>query len=158
MAYNASVTASGGTTPYGYAVTAGALPAGLTLGTNGVITGTPTTVGTFNFSITATDASTGTGPYTGTRGYSITVADATPVAANSSSTVAYGSASNTLSLNITGGTPTSLSIVTPPTHGSAVVTGATLQYTPRATPDPTAWPTPPVTARAPRAPPRCPSP
>ncbi|GAA4424753.1 hypothetical protein GCM10023090_18690 [Acidovorax lacteus] len=132
VAYNASVTASGGTTPYSYAVTAGALPGGLTLSTNGVITGTPTTVGTFNFSITATDASTGTGPYTGTRAYSITVADATPVAANSSSTVAYGSANNTLSLNITGGTPTSLSIVTPPTHGSAVVTGATLQYTPAA--------------------------
>ena len=132
VAYNASVTASGGTMPYSYAVTAGALPGGLTLGTNGVITGTPTTVGTFNFSITATDASTGTGPYTGTRAYSITVADATPVAANSSSTVAYGSANNTLSLNITGGTPTSLSIVTPPTHGSAVVTGATLQYTPAA--------------------------
>ena len=46
--------------------------------------------------------------------------------------MAYGSANNTLSLNITGGTPTSLSIVTPPTHGSAVVTGATLQYTPAA--------------------------
>ncbi|MFN3887311.1 MAG: beta strand repeat-containing protein [Aquabacterium sp.] len=132
VAYNASVSASGGTTPYSYAVTAGVLPGGLTLGTNGVITGTPTTVGTFNFSITATDASTGTGPYTGTRAYSITVADAAPVAANSSSTVAYGSANNTLSLNITGGTPASLSIVTPPTHGSAVVTGATLQYTPAA--------------------------
>ncbi|GAA4424744.1 beta strand repeat-containing protein [Acidovorax lacteus] len=132
VAYNASVTASGGTTPYQYTVTAGALPGGLTLSTNGVITGTPTAVGTFNFSITATDASTGTGPYTGTRGYSITVADATPVAANSSHTVAYGSSNNTVPLSITGGTPTSLTLVTPPTRGSATVTGATLQYTPNA--------------------------
>ena len=45
-AYNQTVTATGGTGPYTFAVTAGSLPAGLSLDTNtGAITGTPTTPG-----------------------------------------------------------------------------------------------------------------
>ena len=64
-----SVSASGGTAPYTYTVTAGTLPAGLTLNpTTGLISGTPTTSGPYSFTITATDAfsSTGSQPYTGT--------------------------------------------------------------------------------------------
>jgi gliding motility-associated-like protein len=58
IAYNQTITATGGTS-YTYAVSTGALPTGLTLnGTNGAITGTPTAAGTFNFTVTATDAST----------------------------------------------------------------------------------------------------
>jgi hypothetical protein len=67
--FSQSVSASGGTAPYTYAVTAGALPAGLTLNpTTGLISGTPTTSGAYSFTITATDAfsSTGSQPYTGT--------------------------------------------------------------------------------------------
>jgi hypothetical protein len=56
--YNATITASGGTLPYTFAVTAGSLPRGLVMDPNsGVISGTPTTIGGFNFTITATDAS-----------------------------------------------------------------------------------------------------
>jgi hypothetical protein len=40
-----------------YAVSAGALPAGLSLSSAGVLSGTPTVVGTFNFTITVSDAS-----------------------------------------------------------------------------------------------------
>ncbi|MET3446578.1 putative Ig domain-containing protein [Ralstonia sp. 1138] len=72
-AYNQAVTASGGIPAYTYAVTAGALPAGLTLTSTGVLSGTPTAGGTFNFTITGTDSSTGTGPYTGSRTYTLTV-------------------------------------------------------------------------------------
>ncbi|NLS01651.1 IPTL-CTERM sorting domain-containing protein, partial [Rhizobium sp. P38BS-XIX] len=74
--YNETVTASGGSTPYSYAVSAGALPAGLTLNTStGEIAGTPTAGGNFNFTITATDSSTGTGaPYTASRPYTLTIA------------------------------------------------------------------------------------
>lgn len=54
--YNQTVSASGGAAPYTYAVTTGNLPAGLTLNSNtGAITGTPTSAGTANFTITATD-------------------------------------------------------------------------------------------------------
>ncbi|HYQ86707.1 MAG TPA: HYR domain-containing protein [Bacteroidota bacterium] len=55
--YDQSVVASGGTSPYTYAVTSGSLPAGLTLkADSGKIRGTPTTPGSSNFVITATDA------------------------------------------------------------------------------------------------------
>ncbi len=53
--------ASGGTSPYTYSVTTGALPTGLTLNsTTGVISGTPTAAGTASFTITAEDAATAT--------------------------------------------------------------------------------------------------
>lgn len=54
--YNASVEASNGVAPYGYLVTSGALPPGLSLDANtGAVTGTPTSVGTFVSTIRATD-------------------------------------------------------------------------------------------------------
>jgi hypothetical protein len=58
--YSQLVTASGGTAPYTFAITAGALPVGLTLapsGTSGaLISGTPTASGTATFTLTTTDA------------------------------------------------------------------------------------------------------
>jgi hypothetical protein len=70
-AYNQIVSASGGTPPYAFAVSSGALPTGLTLNSStGAITGTPTAAGTFTFTITATDA-TGC---SGSRLYTITIA------------------------------------------------------------------------------------
>ena len=47
--------ASGGAAPYTFAVTAGALPTGLSLGSGGALSGTTTASGTFNFTVTATD-------------------------------------------------------------------------------------------------------
>ena len=131
-AYSASIApASGGTAPYAYAVTAGALPGGLTLNpATGAITGTPSALGTFNFSITATDSSTGTGPYTATQSYSIVVIDVPPTAANSTLTVAYNAPATNVPLSLGGGAATSLAIVTPPTNGTAIVTGTTITYQP----------------------------
>jgi uncharacterized protein YhjY with autotransporter beta-barrel domain len=80
VAYNQTVTASGGTAPYGFAVTAGALPTGLSLAAGGGLTGTPTTPGTYNFTITATDANTNTG----NRAYSVTI-NAAPLTVNPTS-------------------------------------------------------------------------
>jgi len=55
--YNQVFVASGGTTPYTYSVTSGALPAGLSLNPqSGVLSGTPTMVGPSSFRITAIDA------------------------------------------------------------------------------------------------------
>ncbi len=132
-AYSQTITASGGTSAYTYAVTAGSLPSGLTLSSAGVISGTPTATGTFNATITATDSSTGVGPFTGSRGYTLTVNDTPPVANDGSATVASGSANNTLTLNITGGTPSTLSIASGPSHGSLSVFSTTsVSYTPDA--------------------------
>jgi uncharacterized protein len=63
------LSATGGAGPYSFAVTAGALPAGLSLTNSGLLTGTPTASGVFNFSITVT----GAGGCTGSRTYSLTI-------------------------------------------------------------------------------------
>jgi sugar lactone lactonase YvrE len=71
-AYSATLTASGGTSPYMYTISTGALPAGITL-TGGVLAGTPTATGTFNFTVTAIDSSPAPGPYMGSAMYTLTV-------------------------------------------------------------------------------------
>ncbi len=48
---------TGGTWPYTWAITAGALPAGLTLYSDGVIVGAATVSGTFSFTVKAADSS-----------------------------------------------------------------------------------------------------
>lgn len=59
VSYLQTITVSGGMAPYTFSVTAGSLPAGLTLNpSTGVISGTPTQVETANFTITAVDAQT----------------------------------------------------------------------------------------------------
>lgn len=55
-AYSFQFTVSGGTPPYTFTLE-GALPAGLSMDANGLITGTPTTAQTTNFTITVSDAS-----------------------------------------------------------------------------------------------------
>ena len=57
QSYAGSLTAVGGTAPYAYSISAGALPAGLTLSTSGVITGSPVSAGTALFTAIVTDAS-----------------------------------------------------------------------------------------------------
>jgi Putative Ig domain len=65
-AYSLSLAASNGTAPYAYAVKSGALPPGLTLSASGQITGTPTTGGTYTFTVeaTASGANAGTKTFT----------------------------------------------------------------------------------------------
>lgn len=55
-AYSGTLAASGGSSPYIYVLASGSWPDGLALNAStGAITGTPTTPGTFDFTITATD-------------------------------------------------------------------------------------------------------
>jgi hypothetical protein len=64
--YSLSLTASGGSgAGYTFSET-GSLPAGMTLSSTGLIGGTPTTSGSFAFTVTATDSSSASGsqPYT----------------------------------------------------------------------------------------------
>src|SRR5260370_31669688 len=57
MPYAATITASGCVTPFTFAISAGFLPAGLSLNaTTGVIGGTPTTAALSSFTIEITDA------------------------------------------------------------------------------------------------------
>ena len=76
QAYSQPVTATGGTTPYGWSVVSGSLPPGLSLSPTGTpsatISGTPTTAGSYNFTVQVTDAVSATD----TQALSITVAPA----------------------------------------------------------------------------------
>jgi large repetitive protein len=55
--YNGELTATGGSAPFTWVITAGSLPQGLTLDSaTGKITGTPTTGGTVSFTVQATDS------------------------------------------------------------------------------------------------------
>jgi len=71
--YNQPITASGGTNPYVFTSTGG-LPPGLVLSSSGTLSGTPTTTGTYPFTVIATDANS----YTGSQSYSVAVAAAQP--------------------------------------------------------------------------------
>jgi hypothetical protein len=72
LAYNQALTQSGGAGAINWSLSAGALPGGLSLSAGGVITGTPTTAGTFSFSVLATDSN----GCTGTRQYSVLIGGA----------------------------------------------------------------------------------
>jgi hypothetical protein len=104
VAYGQTVTATGGTTPYAWSISAGSLPAGLMLNaTTGAISGTPTTAGVSNFTVQVTDSETT--PVSKTAPLSITT---TPAALSiTTSTLPNGSQGVAYSQNLgaTGGTP-----------------------------------------------------
>jgi hypothetical protein len=102
-AYNSSVAATGGTGGITFSIDSGSLPAGLSLAASGAITGNPTTAGTANFTVKATDSAGASA----TRALSISV-----VAASSPLTIATVRVFNVpvgfqydFTLAATGGTP-----------------------------------------------------
>jgi hypothetical protein len=78
-AYSAMLSASGGTAPYSWTVSTGTPPANLLLSSSGVLSGTPTASGTFNFTAKVTDSAA----QTGTASLQITVAAKPQVATTS---------------------------------------------------------------------------
>src|SRR5208337_1838911 len=56
LAYSAVFAATGGTTPYSWKISAGTPPTGIAMAANGDLAGMPTAAGTFNFTVTVTDA------------------------------------------------------------------------------------------------------
>ncbi|HYR43714.1 MAG TPA: LamG-like jellyroll fold domain-containing protein, partial [Terriglobia bacterium] len=72
VAYNQTITASGGFSPSTFGVLTGSLPPGLTLNAStGTITGTPTTAGAASFTIQAVDSL----GYPGNRSYTVNTAN-----------------------------------------------------------------------------------
>jgi Concanavalin A-like lectin/glucanases superfamily/IPT/TIG domain/Putative Ig domain len=99
--YSQTLTAAGGRAPYTWAITAGTLPPGLTQ-SGSVISGTPTTGGNFNFTITASDSTTPV-PLTVSQPFSISVSG---VAITTPPTLPGGAVGTSYSktLDVTGGT------------------------------------------------------
>jgi hypothetical protein len=72
-AYSQTISATGGTGPYSFALSSGAFPEGLSLnGSTGALTGTPVVAGSYTFTLTAADAN----GVTGSRSYGLAIAAA----------------------------------------------------------------------------------
>jgi hypothetical protein len=56
VAYSDSLSASGGTAPFQWSVASGSLPPGITLSSGGVLSGTPSSAGSFPFTVALKDA------------------------------------------------------------------------------------------------------
>ena len=72
VTYSAQLAAQGGTPPYTWSVSAGALPPGLSLSAAGLISGAPTVTGSYSFTAQVTDGAAP--PAHATAPFSITVA------------------------------------------------------------------------------------
>ena len=103
-AYSAPMSASGGTPAYTWLIASGSLPAGLSLSTTGVISGTPTASGSSSFTVAVKDSGSPSQSVTATE--SITVASSISPLTISSSTLASGQVGVAYSgsLSATGGT------------------------------------------------------
>ena len=73
--YSDQLTATGGSGSYTYSVTSGTLPAGLSLSSNGVLSGTTTALGTSTFNVSVTDSAGNIA----TTAFSMTINSAIPV-------------------------------------------------------------------------------
>ena len=78
-AYSTTLAATGGTSPYTWSVASGQLPAGLTLSSAGVISGTPTTGGAFSFALQVKDSAATPQAATASESISVTNASALSV-------------------------------------------------------------------------------
>jgi GDSL-like Lipase/Acylhydrolase family/Bacterial Ig-like domain (group 3)/Putative Ig domain len=135
--YSDSLAAAGGTGAITWSVTAGSLPAGLTLDPGaGVISGTPTGSGTSYFTVEATDSSTPT-PQTATAQLSIEVVPEPPAFTPQSisfTAPATGVAGGSATLSATGGASGNPVVFTvDPSSGSGVcavsgTNGTTVTY------------------------------
>jgi uncharacterized repeat protein (TIGR03803 family) len=97
-AYSTGLTPTGGTQPYKWSITGGALPAGLTLDANsGVISGTPTTQQVATFTVQILD-NEGT-PAAATKSFNINIAAAAP--AVSTTTLSSSAASTGVGASVT---------------------------------------------------------
>jgi hypothetical protein len=101
--YAATLAASGGTSPYSWSVSAGALPPGLSLSSSGAIGGTPTTGGSYSFTAEVADSAS----HTAAQAYSIVVSTVPSALAITTTSVPTGTAGTgyATALAASGGTP-----------------------------------------------------
>jgi hypothetical protein len=106
VAYSQTFTPAGGQSPYAWSIaTSSSPPPGLTMSSAGVLSGTPTTAGTFPFTVQVNDSTTPT-PQVATRAYSLTVDSAMTITTASPLPAAVAGAAYSQTLAVTGGTAT----------------------------------------------------
>ena len=129
-AYNQTLTVSGGGSPYTWSLASGTLPAGLSLSSAGVISGTPSAVGTANF-IAKVTAGNG---QSDTQALSLTIAPPPPVITSSLSVPGTSGAFFSYQITATN-SPTSYGATNLPTGltldtSSGIISGTTNWYGP----------------------------
>ena len=124
--YSATLSAVGGVPPYGWAVTGGTLPAGVTFSSGGGLSGNPTQSGTFTFTATATDAASPS--QIASASLTLTV---TP-AANAQTVTVVEDTATAILVTATGAPAASFTfgIGNQPSHGTLSGAGPTFTYTP----------------------------
>jgi large repetitive protein len=131
--YSQQLSTNGGTAPFSYSLQLSTMPAGLSLSASGLISGTPTAVGSTTITVVTRDSTTGSGPGQNLQSLTIVVnAAAAPVAGPVSATVGYGSSANPITLNLSGGPAASVAVATAAAHGTATASGTSISYTPTA--------------------------
>jgi hypothetical protein len=123
VSYTTTLQATGGKAPLTWTVAPGTLPPGLTLSSGGVLSGTPTTSGSFSFTVQVTDSTSGT-PQTATQTFQLSVSGRktdTSIAFGANPIAFGGSTSVTVTVTDTQGSGTASS----PT-GTLALTGAGL--------------------------------
>lgn len=116
-----SLATSGGNAPYAFSLASGALPSGLTLASNGTLSGTPTSSGNFSFTAKVTDAFS----YTGTRSYTLTIVAGSMAITPATLPAPIYSSSYSQQLTVSGGVaPYTFSI-----NGGSLPTGIALSST-----------------------------
>jgi uncharacterized protein YhjY with autotransporter beta-barrel domain len=116
--YSQTIPVTGGLSPYkNFSVSSGSLPAGLTLSSSGVLSGTPTTASTYTFTVQMDDSSSPT-TYSGAHSYTLTVNTATVPGAPTIGTATAGNAQATVSFTA------------PASNGGATITGYTATSSP----------------------------
>ncbi|MCS5516893.1 Ig domain-containing protein [Pseudomonas qingdaonensis] len=79
--YSQQLTVSGGVAPYTFSINGGSLPTGIALSSTGTLTGSPSSPGTYTFSVTAVDSSSNLTSVS--QSYTLTIAtpfiDITPI-------------------------------------------------------------------------------
>jgi hypothetical protein len=122
--YEAGIETSGGTGPYTLHVSGGAIPPGLVFTSGGILSGVPTTVGTYSFTVVATDSLGASGSKALTMGVNS--------AALTAQTLTFGTLANklttdmsfTLAATASSGLPVSFTV-----SGPATISGTKLTLT-----------------------------
>nr|WP_249153943.1 IPT/TIG domain-containing protein [Janthinobacterium lividum] len=99
--YSQQMSTLNGTAPFTYVVESGSLPPGLSLSSSGLLSGTPSALGTYNFVIKSTDVTGGNGPYNTSRSYSLVI-NAQPPPTITGVSPASGPATGGTAVTITG--------------------------------------------------------